>query len=421
MAKIIETFDPDFIAGYDIGCSFETTIGNSSLGDAFREKRGRMCVSAFHAYTHSHICQLEFHPNNVDGMGIEDVETLERVFSGSNALASVTRFASAYRRRLLIETYFKQWDEDKYLNTGVFLLNNYMQALEIIEQNTSAVEQAMREFGVTADTLEEWALEERQFFATLGNDDEFDMRRVAYVELLQQLRDVEPALSRASGNFIAYDPSGSSKSYKEQLSETRRLETNRRHAIEMHSRITFEICQLEAALDIARRWTPLDPEYVEAATYIRERKYKRALDKLQKLVIQRLFELHKLNIAQTGTSWGSNLPCLVNRLHSVQDADTSVEVPPGSLQGYPQGRHRVQCRGRLTQPATSPTRLGTSLTLWVPRGIHAAARHSKRHPRQAVDEAGHARGPQDAPTNHASPRRARTPERRGTALAHSHS
>lgn len=302
MAKILEKFDPDFIAGYDIGCSFETTVSNSSLGGAYHEKRGRMCVSAFHAYTHSHVCQLEFHPNNVEGMGIEDVETLERVFSGSNALASVTRFASAYRRRLLIETYFKQWDEDKYVNSGTFLLNNYLQALDILEKDTFAVEQAMSEYGVTSETLEEWAREEREFFATLGEEEEFDVRRVAYIELLQQLRELEPQLARASSSFIAYNPHQNDPSYKKQLSETRRLETNRRHAIDKYNRISLEICQLEAALDIPMRWTPLDPEYIEATTHIRERKYARALDKLQKLVIQRLFELHKLNIAQTGTS-----------------------------------------------------------------------------------------------------------------------
>lgn len=36
------------------------------------------------------------------------METLEHVFSASNELASVTRYASPYRRRLLIEVHFKQ-------------------------------------------------------------------------------------------------------------------------------------------------------------------------------------------------------------------------------------------------------------------------------------------------------------------------
>ncbi|KAI0685332.1 hypothetical protein BC835DRAFT_1310064 [Cytidiella melzeri] len=47
-------------------------------------------------------------------------------------------------------------------------------------------------------------------------------------------------------------------------------------------------------------WTPATPQYMAAIKYIKERKYHRALNKLQKLVTQRLFELHKLNVAQTG-------------------------------------------------------------------------------------------------------------------------
>ena len=54
-------------------------------------------------------------------MGLEDLETLERVFSSSNALAGVTRYASAYWRRMYIELHFKQWDEDKYSNLATML------------------------------------------------------------------------------------------------------------------------------------------------------------------------------------------------------------------------------------------------------------------------------------------------------------
>lgn len=41
-------------------------------------------------------------------------------------------------------------------------------------------------------------------------------------------------------------------------------------------------------------------EYQEAVEYTATRDYHRALDKLQKLVLQRLFQLHKLNLNQTG-------------------------------------------------------------------------------------------------------------------------
>ena len=84
VAKILETHDKDTMDGYDIGCSFETTVKNSSLGADFAAKNARFCVPAFHGYTHNHVCQLKFHPNILKGLGIEDLETLERVFSATN-------------------------------------------------------------------------------------------------------------------------------------------------------------------------------------------------------------------------------------------------------------------------------------------------------------------------------------------------
>ena len=58
-------------------------------------------------------------------MGIEDLETLERIFSFSNQLAAVMRYASAYHRQVFIDLFFKQWDEEKYQNLGLMLYNNY--------------------------------------------------------------------------------------------------------------------------------------------------------------------------------------------------------------------------------------------------------------------------------------------------------
>jgi hypothetical protein len=81
--------------GYDIGCVFQKTISSSSLGTRFTESKSRCCVNAFHGYSHNFACQTQNHPNVIDGVGIEDLETMERVFSSSNQVAGVTRYASA--------------------------------------------------------------------------------------------------------------------------------------------------------------------------------------------------------------------------------------------------------------------------------------------------------------------------------------
>ena len=96
VSKAMDTFGSNLLIGYDIGWVFGGTILSSSLGTRFQESGSRTCVNAFHGYSHNYQCQCKNHPNNITGMGLEDLETLERVFSSSNALASVTRYVSAY-------------------------------------------------------------------------------------------------------------------------------------------------------------------------------------------------------------------------------------------------------------------------------------------------------------------------------------
>ena len=192
VAKAIEVFGSRLLIGYDIGCVFGNTILSTSLlGAKFRDSGSRTCVNAFHGYSHNYKCQSKNHPNNIVGMGLEDLETLERVFSSSNALAAVTRYSSAYRRRLFIEMHFKQWNEDKYANLATMLRNNYFQALDIIKTDGHAVEEARRSLNVTDQELELWTVEQEEYFQKLGDEPEDKVQFITYVELLQKLRQLE--------------------------------------------------------------------------------------------------------------------------------------------------------------------------------------------------------------------------------------
>jgi len=57
---------------------------------------------------------------------------------------------------------------------------------------------------------------------------------------------------------------------------------------------------MEVQFGIERRWDPSSAEYLEILGYLSTRTYQRALENLQRLVVQRLFELHKMNILATG-------------------------------------------------------------------------------------------------------------------------
>lgn len=120
---------------------------------------------------------------------MEDLETLERIFSASNAVASLTRYSTAYRRRVFIDLFLQQWDEEKYLNLGTMMFNNYLQARHIIKTQSVALADALQSLGATVAQLESWEDEEVKYFKTLGQEPEWDAHAVVYVEQLQELRD----------------------------------------------------------------------------------------------------------------------------------------------------------------------------------------------------------------------------------------
>jgi hypothetical protein len=225
---------------------------------------------------------------------------MERIFSVTNALASVTRYVSPYRRRLYIEAFLRQVDKDKYLNCGTFILNNYKQALDIIHNDNASLQEAMRSLAVTEEDLDRWEAEEITFFSHVGEEDPYDIHAVAYVQLLQELRDLDDRRQAANAQFLTFVPAGDGSSYTHDLSITRRIETEHRHANEQFSRVHEDVCALEVQMGISVRWVPTTPKYVTAVKYTKERQYHRALGKLQKLVTQRLFELQRLNVAHTG-------------------------------------------------------------------------------------------------------------------------
>ena len=89
-------------------------------------------------------------------------------------------------------------------------------------------------------------------------------------------------------------------SYSAEQSRTQKLETQRRYAAEKVDILLREVNAMEVKLNINRRWTVTSPEYISTIKYVQERKYQRALDRLQRLVVQRLFELHRLNLSGIG-------------------------------------------------------------------------------------------------------------------------
>ncbi|KAG1777132.1 hypothetical protein EV702DRAFT_1179551 [Suillus placidus] len=222
----------------------------SSLGPLFKKMDCCLCVNAFHGFAHNYRCQTKHHPLGIDGAGLEDFGTIEHIFSASNALAS------------------------KYVNLATMIYNNYHQALQVISKESVALTEAMMSLGITKEDITLWRQEEVEYFHTLGQEPPWDVHAMAYVELLG--------------------------SYALKLSQTRKLETQQRYATEKLDAVQLELVAMEVNMGITHRWEPSSPEYQASMKYMCTREYHRALDNLQHLVIQRLFELQRLNVAQTG-------------------------------------------------------------------------------------------------------------------------
>lgn len=108
--------------GYDIGCSFSTTLRNSSLANKAGVLNLVAVVNSFHGHAHTRRCQLRYHPLYIKGVGLEDFETCERVFSASNSVARLIRHASYFHWSQFVDLHFQQWDKDKYLELSKFTI-----------------------------------------------------------------------------------------------------------------------------------------------------------------------------------------------------------------------------------------------------------------------------------------------------------
>ena len=129
--KLIDVYGPDIACDYDIACAFSKTLASSSIGPLASENRFKLVLGWFHGYGHNALCQTEWHPQNVKGMGCADFEGCERVFSASNAIAPLTRHATRFHRHQAIEQHFTFWDEDRFValstyTTSFWLLSDFV-------------------------------------------------------------------------------------------------------------------------------------------------------------------------------------------------------------------------------------------------------------------------------------------------------
>lgn len=201
----MQFYGADLAVGYDIACSFATTVKNSSLASRAEELRLQLVVPAFHGYAHNRRCQLSWHPLYLQGLGIEDFEVCEHVFKGSNALASITCHTTHFHRQQAIDMYFRQHDEDKYellcmyqtniflvplelTHSAKFLYNNYVQALTLLHDMPTAIATLTGMHLNTDIPYHTWLDQERNYLNSRLDESDTDIVKGEYIELLKKLK-----------------------------------------------------------------------------------------------------------------------------------------------------------------------------------------------------------------------------------------
>lgn len=194
--KIATTLNCHFGGGYDIGCKFKKMLKHSILRLMLKEMGYQLLVGAFHDHEHRHLCQLLFLEIYTVGLGLEDSEGCKRWFSKSNHLATALQYASAFHQKQVLVTYAKQQDDlEMFANLLMFLLNNYKQALAVLETSPHFLTQYMDKLGIQdALEIESWPEMEQAFLSSL-KEPETDTMHIEYHCSLTKLEDTKMALN----------------------------------------------------------------------------------------------------------------------------------------------------------------------------------------------------------------------------------
>ncbi|KIK14851.1 hypothetical protein PISMIDRAFT_16995 [Pisolithus microcarpus 441] len=282
ISKLLEVFGKDLGGGYDIGCQFKTMLDQSPLGPLARSLNHTCLVGAFHGHAHRRLCQLDHLTTYTKGLGLEDLETCERTFSKSNALASTVQYASAFHRKQAISGYFKHNDDyEVYANLSKFLYDNYKQALDTIRECEATLPGLMKEQNVPNEQVfEKWLAEEKAYLEQLSRKPPEETLQMEYWEQLVKLTASKCDLDASRDAWAAF-PVENMQLYASDATMTKKKEALRQHVLENYEKDLVCMQELERKLNIDICWKLEDAEWQCAGRLVTNREYQRALDRLE--------------------------------------------------------------------------------------------------------------------------------------------
>lgn len=188
-----------------------------------------------------------------------------------------------------------------------------------------------------------WRNEEYDYLGRVAAEPSLDAIAVAYVEQLEKLRFTEFVVliyystifsmiacframygSITSVPFLTYTPadftrtSGLNAGARDgsKAFEAEHASTLRRYELQLNVVEDFE-----RRHGITERWSMDHPEYIQAVSYSQERQFIRSVEELEGLVVRRLFELSKANLAGTGMYSNIEISNVIHGLYRLQDAE----------------------------------------------------------------------------------------------------
>ncbi|KDN33882.1 hypothetical protein RSAG8_13022, partial [Rhizoctonia solani AG-8 WAC10335] len=288
--RLLSTFGPRLLMGYDIGCAFKKTVNRSPmLGTKATKMEFEMCVGSFHGHAHKRSCQVEDHPHNRTGTGLTDFENNEHLYSCSNLIASATRLASPYHRHQRIHLFIETWNNNMYEGLGRLLRTKYINALKEIDLANNFLEQSSN----TAKDYRNFFAEEKDYLASAKHELPDDSFMINYVELLELMFSKQEELDTL--NMVSPDQTPREVNLHR---ATLVIEHQQRTVLDQLINIQNAVKTIESERHIVR-WTRDSPQWKEAQRLRKLRNFHACIDALEQLVVQQIIEMSRAGLART--------------------------------------------------------------------------------------------------------------------------
>ncbi|KAG9089281.1 hypothetical protein FS749_001456 [Ceratobasidium sp. UAMH 11750] len=306
--QLVSAFGTGILDGFDSGCSFEkTAFSGPIIGPTVRAAKFKLCTGAFHGPAHIRPCQLQYHSRLFLGAGLTDFENCETLFSSSNRLASTTRLASKYHRHQRIHRHLEGWDDDQHANVGYLLRSKYKAALAVLERAEANITRLAPD--ASSKKLEKFLEDEKHYLATLKVEDPNDTMAVEYISLRERLDTLQAEYDERRNIFVSHNsPNGDLR----KAAATNRIEARVRGTMKQLLTLQQAVADFEEKHAISTPWTREMQEWKDAEEIRRNRDVQQCIDDLERLSVQRIFELSRAGLRGIGYKLRGHIMRAVN-------------------------------------------------------------------------------------------------------------